>query len=215
MTISKDSGWGGPGTISADDPVANNNRELRALIEAWKLTDLPLERVGLLGGDLWRTCGSPPGGVERLLTEALEVPIDIVEARLVGFEPLDGPPVEGVHTTWFAAHMVLRRSWWFGPLLAAMNAEFYDTWDVGGRTHPNDGRVDVYDVSMRLSERWQAWKRLPSGQHEPHPRIEVRRVKQTSLEFERPLDVHLDGDEVGRATGVELVVLPDALTVVV
>ncbi len=215
MTISKGSTWGVPGTISPDDPVANNNRELRALVEASKLTGLALERVGLLGGDLWRTCGSPKGGVERLRTEALEVPIDIVEARLAGYRPLEGQPVEGIHTTWFAAHMVLRRSWWFGPLIGAMNAEFYDTWDVGSRTHPNDGRVDVYDISMGLTERWQAWKRLPTGRHEPHPRIKVRRVKHVELEFERPLDVHIDGDEVGQATAVELVVLPDALTVVV
>ena len=41
MTISKGSSWGGPGTISPDDPVAGSDRELRALVEASKRTGRP------------------------------------------------------------------------------------------------------------------------------------------------------------------------------
>lgn len=203
MTIEKGSAWGHQGVLAEGAPVCGSDAELRALVvEAMQSGSLP-EQVGLTGGDLWRTCGSPDGGIDRLRSQALVAPIDIVEAS---FDD---------ETTWFVAHLVARRSWWFGRVVAAMNAEFLGNWDVGTRTHPNDGRVDIYDTSLDLVQRWMAWRRLPTGRHVPHPDISVRRLRKATIELHKPADIYLDGEKVGRTDRVDLTVHPDALTVVV
>ena len=49
--------------------------------------------------------------------------------------------------------------------------------DVAPRAHPNDGRFDVVEVSaaMPARARLQAWRRLATGTHVPHPDITTRR----------------------------------------
>lgn len=204
MTIEKGSAWGHQGVLGEGSPVCSTDAELRDLVVRALSSggDVP-DQVGLTGGDLWRTCGSPGGGLDRLHTQALVAPIDVVQVSFDG------------SVTWFVAHMVLRRSWWFGRVVGAMNAEFLGDWDVGTRTHPNDGRVDVYDVRMDAVQRWRAWRRLPTGRHVPHPGISVRRVKSIDIELDRAADLYLDGEPVARTRRVGLTVLPDALTVVV
>ena len=55
--------------------------------------------------------------------------------------------------TWGVAHVVVRRQWWRGEIVMAMNAQFYGRYDVAPRGHPNDGKVDVVrvDPSMRCA----------------------------------------------------------------
>jgi diacylglycerol kinase family enzyme len=116
---------------------------------------------------------------------------------------------------WFVAHLVARRSWWHGRVVAAMNAEFVGAWDLAPRSHPNDGRLDVLDADLGLRDRWKAWRRLPTGAHVPHPAIRVERSKAVQLDLVPPLDVWLDGVSLGTAHHLSIRVEPDALTVVV
>jgi diacylglycerol kinase family enzyme len=87
-------------------------------------------------------------------------------------------------------------------------------WDVAPRSHPNDGRLDVYDVSpsMPLRDRVAARRRLASGTHVPHPAIDVQRVAAVQVEFDRPTPVWLDGVRVGEGRRLSIRVEPDALT---
>ena len=116
---------------------------------------------------------------------------------------------------WFVAHLVARRGWLRGPIVALMNAQFLGEWDVAPRAHPGDGKLDRLSVSMHLSERLQARPRLPSGTHVPHPRIAVAQVAHTQLEFEKPTPVRLDGERIGEARSLTIRVEPAALRVVV
>lgn len=109
------------------------------------------------------------------------------------------------------AHVVGRRGWWRGPVLAVMNADHVGSWNVAPRAHPNDGKADAVEVdaSMSLRHRWQARGRLPQGTHVPHPAITVRTLTESAWTFRRPADVWIDGEPHGRAQRIAVRVLPD------
>lgn len=205
MAVRKGEAWGEPGPLPADGVVVRSDAEARAVISAARRAGEPPPPLGLLGGDLCRTVGGR--GDERRLhgPDAVRLPVDLGEALVDG----------RIH--WFVAHLVARRSWWRGPLLAAMNAQWLGDWDVAPRAHPGDGRLEVVEVdpSMGPGERWKARRRLPSGAHLPHPAITTGRATALQRHLEPPLDVHLDGEPVGRARDLSVRVEPDALLVVV
>jgi diacylglycerol kinase family enzyme len=116
---------------------------------------------------------------------------------------------------WFVAHLVVRRPWWRGRVVVAMNAQFLGPWDVAPRGHPNDGRVEVLDGQLPLGERWRVRSRLPTGTHLPHPGIRERHLSAVQIELEAPTPVFLDGIRMGPARALSIRVEPDALTCIV
>jgi diacylglycerol kinase family enzyme len=126
----------------------------------------------------------------------------------LGIIELDGESVP------FVSHVVARRSWWSGELLAVMNAELLGRWDVAPRGHPNDGRLDVvHAVGLSLADRWKAWRRLPTGTHVPHPGIRVERTAATVVHLARRMPVRVDGVAVGDHSDITVRLEPDALTI--
>jgi diacylglycerol kinase family enzyme len=203
MTIGKGEAWGTPGSLPEGGVVVHADAEARTVVEAARRAGAPLPVLGLLGGDLCRTVGGA-GDADRLRsTEAHRLPVDL------GAVVIDGRP------HWFVAHLVVRRSWWWGPILAAMNAQFHGVWDVAPRSHPNDGLLDTFEVTMSTGERLKARSRLASGSHLPHPGIRQRRVDAVHWDVPPGATVYLDGVPVGRARTLDIRVEPDALTCVV
>lgn len=188
MTISKGAPWGEP--FGGDTPpVARTDADVARLVAAGHL------RVALAGGDLHRTVG----GAGRFATIA---PIDLGYALVDGVEHC------------FAAHLVARRRWWPGRIVAVMNAEFIGDRDVAPRSHPNDGRLDVLDATLSFADRWKAYRRLRTGLHVPHPRIDERRVKELTVSFAAPIPVWIDGTNIGEATEIVVRCEPDKIEVV-
>lgn len=205
MTIRKGEAWGEAGGLPSDGVVVRSDAEARAVVTAARREGEPLPPLGLLGGDLCRTLGGR-GDVARLRSEgAVRVPVDLGSVL-----------VDGVQH-WFVAHLVARRSWWRGRIVAAMNAEFVGTWDVAPRAHPNDGVLDVLDVSpsFPLLDRLRARGRLPTGAHLPHPAVSVSRRPAVQIDLDRPTPVRLDGEVVGEARRLSVRLEPDALICVV
>ncbi len=205
MTTARGRPWGAPGGLPDDGAVVRSDAEARAVVERARRAGEPPPALGLLGGDLARTVGAS-GDLERMLSgEAMRLPADL------GAVLLDG------RLHWFVAHLVARRSWWRGRVVAVMNAQFLGSWDVAPRSHPGDGRLDVVDVasSLALGDRWKARRRLPQGTYLPHPAISVERVTAWQATFDPPLPVWLDGDAVGEVHHVSVRVEPDALQLVV
>lgn len=203
MTIRKGEMWGAPDPLPRHGVLARSDREARQLVTAAKRAGEPIPPLGLLGGDLCRTLGGT-GDEERLRSaEAMTLPVDL------GAVLVDG------RLHWFVAHLVAKRSWWFGRVVVAMNAQYIGGWDVAPKSHPNDGRLDVLDGSPALGQRLMARRRLPAGTHVPHPGIVERRVASVQLDFARPTPIELDGEPIGRARTLTLRVEPDALTCVV
>lgn len=190
MTIKKGEDWGE--IVAVPDDLADVTTDA-ALAAHLDRRDGHLVR--LRGGDLWTSVGgSAPGAAVRRL------PIDVLRVET------------DAGTLIAVAHVVARRSWWRGPLLAVMNVDRLGRWDVAPRAHPNDGRADVVEVdaSMGVRARWQASRRLPSGTHVPHPQIHVRRIAAEAWSFERPRRLWVDGVDRGPTRSLHVSVEPDA-----
>lgn len=205
MTIRKGEAWGQAGSLPPGGVVVRSDAEARTVVAAARRAGEPVPALGLLGGDLCRTLGGR-GDEDRIRSGAgVRLPVDLGSVL-----------VDGVHH-WFVAHLVVRRSWWRGRIVAAMNAEFVGPWDVAPRAHPNDGLLDVVDVapSMGLVDRLKARSRLAAGGHVPHPAITTTRRAAVQLDVDRPTPVWLDGERVADARHLSVRLEPDALLCVV
>lgn len=203
MTVRKGEAWGEAGGLGPDGVTVDDDAQAREVIEAARRASAPIPPIGLLGGDLCRTLGGR-GEIGRLRSaDAHTFPVDL------GSVLVDG------RQHWFVAHLVARRSWWHGRVVAVMNAQWLGRWDVAPRGHPGDGRFEIFDGNLPLRDRLAARRRLPTGTHVPHPAIRSSQDDAGQLHFDRPLNVWLDGANVGRATDVVFRVEPDALRVVV
>jgi hypothetical protein len=207
VTIRKGEPWGSVVVPGPGMQMVRSDAELRTLVIEGRASGRPLPVVGLLGGDLMRTLGGT-GDPERMRgSEPVpHLPIDVV--RLA---------TDDDRETVFVAHLVARRSWWRGPITAAMNAEFHGRWDVAPRSHPNDGRIDLVTVSPELGpqQRWLARPRLLLGTHVPHPLITIRQHDRARVDLGSRRRLWVDGQRWGSARIVELTVEPDALIVCV
>jgi diacylglycerol kinase family enzyme len=113
------------------------------------------------------------------------------------------------------AHVVLRRSWWRGRIVALMNADHIGTWNLAPRAHPNDGRFDIVEVApaMSVRHRIQAFRRLPNGNHVPHPAITTSAVAAATWAFDPPMKLWIDGVRCGTVRHLEAHIEPDAFAI--
>lgn len=198
MPIGKGDPYGEPGELPAGGVIVRSDAEAGAALRQARRDRRPLPALGLLGGDLWRTLGGA-GGTEL---QGVRFTVDLGEALLDGRLHL------------FVAHLVARTRLWTRALVA-MNAQYVGDWDLGPRSHPNDGLLDTYDVHLARNQLLPVRARLRLGTHLPHPGIKERRTAALQVELEKPLPVRLDGAGAGKARVISVRVEPDALTVVI
>lgn len=198
MTLRPGQAWGSEGPLPEGAVVVDSDAAARTALEAARRERRPFPPLGLRGGDLCRTLGGR-GALTTVVT------CDLGEALVDGRVRL------------FVAHVVVRgRTLWRGSAVAVLNAQYLGRWDVAPRAHPGDGKLDVVEVaaSMRVAERWKAWRRLPSGTHVPHPAITARQASAVQLDVEGRRVV-VDGELLAPAAALSIRVEPSALTVVV
>jgi hypothetical protein len=181
----------------------SSDRAAREAVTRARRAGTPVPMLGLLGGDLCRTLGGRGDRARLHGPDAMRLPVDL------GSVLIDG------RQHWFVAHLIARRSWWRGPVVAVMNAQWLGRWNVAPRGHPDDAMLDVLEGDPSLDDRLKARRRLPLGTHVPHPDIAQRRVGALQLSFERPTPIWLDGERVATARTLSIRVEPDALTCVV
>jgi hypothetical protein len=205
MTIEKGRAWGSAAPLPPDGVVVSSDAEARRVVTDARARRVPLPVLGLAGGDLYRTLGGSGGQSDpaRLRSSAaMTFQVDLGEVLVDG----------RIHL--FVAHLVTHTRLWRRAFVA-MNAQWRGEWDLGPKSHPNDGLLDVYQARLPLGDLWKVRARLPSGTHLPHPGITQRRVAAAQVEFDRPQRIALDGVPIGRGRTLAIRVEPDALTVVV
>lgn len=218
MTIRKGEAWGRPGPLASGAPVFDDDRSAaRHVAEHLEVLGSPgaaLE-LGLVGGDLHRTLGSPRHGPADLLgPAAMRFPVDVAVVRSDS-----GDDVAVAHVVASQHRNLLNGQprWFAGRTVAIMNAEFVDGLDLSPRGHPDDGRLDVTDGALPAAQRRAGRQRARSGTHVPHPGLRERRVRHLDVEIPSgsPLHIWLDGEHIGRSSTLSVRCVPDALTVVV
>lgn len=194
MTIRKGQDWGTEVDRPADLVVTDSDAALATALVAHPTDSRP---VTVTSGDLFRTLGAR--AVDPTMRRMRRLTLDLLDVRIDGVQ----------HVA--VAHVVARRRWWRGRVVAVCNAQFHGTWDVAPRSHPNDGRAEVIEVdpAMTVRERWQAWRRLPTGTHLPHPRLRSTRTAGSTWHFDPALDVYVDGRRHRRVRELAVTVRPD------
>lgn len=205
MPIAKGEDWGTVGQLPDAAPIFAVDATLSRAVEYAAVRDLEPLVCGLTGGDLWRTLGAPPGGEARLREgPATQVTVD------VGWLRFDDQELEHA----FVAHCIARTRFW-GEVVAVMNAEWLEEWDVAPKSHPGDGWLDVTEATLSWAERQKVRDRLPTGTHLPHPELTTSRVREGAYEFERPRPLYLDRVPFSKVSRLEVRVEPASLTVLV
>ncbi len=139
------------------------------------------------------------------------------EGNKVGLYPVDlglfvGDDGESMP---FVAHAVAKQRLWSGEFTAIMNTGWHGVMNLTPKAHLNDGLLDVLQGSLPLRQRLQAKKRAQSGTHLPHPSLQYKRCKETSIALKKTTTVYLDNEQVGRFSSIGVRVIPDTLLLVV
>ena len=95
-----------------------------------------------------------------------------------------------------------------------MNSEWWGSWLVAPRAHPNDGRLDLVEGDLPIRQRLLIRRRVLTGDHLPNSALKVGRIAELKREFVRPMRVIIDGVEEDRCRHLSLQVLPDALSII-
>lgn len=239
MTIRKGTSWGEPGELDPGAPTAADDSSLveAALAAGWSEhpgNDGATTQVGITGGDLHRSLGSPRHTERELRAgEGMRLPVDLGAVELLDPAPgaadaqapsRGGPPA----THYFCAHLVcialsgiraragrkLRRHLFAQHTILVMNVPFMGDDNIAPRAHPNDGALDLIEGRLPRWDRIRALRRLPTGTHVPHPELAQRRVRSAELGTGEPLQVFADGRLLGTASRLRVRCVPDALVVV-
>ena len=197
MTIRRGQPWGETVPPPDDLVTVTSDADLARLVEAGERRP-----IRIVGGDLLASLGGAAAD-----GQVRELPLDIIEGRADGEEFIA------------VAHVVARSpgrtGWWRGPIVAVANVDHLGRWDLAPRAHPNDGLLDVVEVdtAMSVRARWQAWRRLPTGTHVPHPSIRTTRTTAASWDLDHPTALWVDGVERGRVRSLAVTVRPDHVIV--
>lgn len=203
MPIRKGEDWGSDGPLPDDAVEIRSDAEAGAIVAEAMRSGVVPPPLALLGGDLARAVGSTGDPARLARGTVRHLPLDVGEVDVDG------------QRRWFVAHLVARRRLWHGRFVAVMNTEYLGSWKLAPRAHPGDGLLDVLDGRLGADDRLKARRRVLTGDHLPHPGIEVRRVASVELDLGRPTTIHLDGDVSVRGRVLSVRVLPDAVVGIV
>lgn len=212
MTLRRGEDWGERGPLDTDAAVVSSDSELVAAVAVGLTTDPHPPEVGLLGGDLHRTLGSPRHTPEELHEgHGMRFPVDVCAVELL-------EETGSERSLYFCAHLVAtqgRGALFAGRTLVAMNAAFRGEENLAPQAHPGDGLLDTIEGSLGFSDRIRARRRFVTGTHLPHPSLATGRVTEAEFEFGSPARIVLDGRNAVHACAFRIRCLPDAVTVVV
>ena len=209
MTIRKGEQWGEPCSAPIGLPEFATERDLGFHVRG----NGSIPEAILKSGTLIQALGIAAPTPDR---ERIKVLIDLIK---VAYTDLDGRDRDDIAV---GSVLIGRRSW-SGDLCIVSNCCYLGTRELLSKSHPNDGVMDVLTVSslMPFMQRLQAWRRIPTSSHLPHPDISTKQIERFSWPLEgneSPLKrarLVIDGEALGLVKSVRMQVIPDAITLYV
>jgi hypothetical protein len=200
--INPGSTYGIPSELPADAVEVSSDHEAASILSTARSTGNPPPQLILRGGDLYRTLGGNASAQpEGNMQPKIMVPVDL------GIVCFDG------HEYIFVAHAVFRSTLWQGRFEVLMNAQWCGDLDLGPRSHPGDGLLDITSGSLALRQRLQVSRRARSGSHLPHPSLSARRASSHEVETGHRTAMFLDGVRITTCGQASVHVEPDAFVV--
>jgi hypothetical protein len=95
------------------------------------------------------------------------------------------------------------------------NGQFLRGLDVVPRGHPGDGRFEVQVYALRAGSRDKMRRRLPLGEHLPHPDIHQVSGRVVTARFGAPQPLEIDGRSRSPRPEITVRVVPEALVLLV
>lgn len=194
MTIKKGEEWGERISVPHDFHIAEDDADLASYE--------PNEIIALRRGDMHRALGQPtiPGSTP----ECTSVHVDALLCRIT---MRDGSISER-----YAASSVSFGTWWSGEYVIVSNSGFFQGLNIAPRSHPNDGIVELFTISIAMSwrQRFLARRRARTGTHIPHPNLSIQRVQHHSTaRTDRRQRLSLDGRAVADWERIDIEVAAD------
>lgn len=183
--ISPGSDYGVPMDPPTDAVEVFTDHEAARRLSAARSSGVDPPALILRGGDLFRTLGGTrnhPGDPNP--RQMVRVPVDLGVVFSNGEEHL------------FVAHAIFRTRLWQGRFEVVMNAQWCGAYDLGPRSHPADGLLDITVGTLGLRQLAAARARARSGSHLPHPALRTSRSASHVVDTGHRTSMYLDGVRV-------------------
>lgn len=195
MTIRRGEDWGRP--VTAPDPilVVSSDAEISE-----RQRD---EVMTVNAGDTWLALGRPSGPEPG--QECRELGLDALEVTIA--RP-DGSSLRLLAASTVEAGKWFRR----GAYVAVLNNGFCRGLNLTPRSHPNDGRLEVFllESGTPVLQRIMMRRRARSGSHLPHPGVTISSSEGFSyVRSGQRQRLTLDGHDIGAWTSFSVHCVPD------
>jgi len=205
MTIRKNQDWGVTVARPESLIICENDAAASQLATESFLQQKPIPAIAITRSNLSRALGAKGADVNSQNMQA--TPFDLIEITFAD----DSKTEQKVLALGYG---LLRKSWWRGEIVAAMNTSFIGDWDCAPRSHPNDGKFDLLTVTseMKPTQRLIASRRLRLGTHLPHPQISVKQLTSFEADCSAKPNLYIDNRKFLSVKQCKFRLLPDALT---
>ena len=205
MTIRKNEDWGVTVARPENLVICETDAAASQLATNYFLQQKPIPAIAITRSNLSRALGTKGADIDSQNMQA--TPFDLIEITFAD-DSKTGQRVLAL------GYGVLRKSWWSGEIVAAMNTSFIGDWDCAPRSHPNDGKFDLLTVKsqMKPTQRLIASRRLRLGTHLPHPQISVKQLTSFEADCSAEPNLYVDNRKFVCVNQCKFRLLPDALT---
>ena len=205
MTIRKHENWGATVARPENLVICETDEAASRLATDFYLQHKAIPAIAITRSNLSRALGTK--GADSKSKNMQATPFDLIEVTFVDVSKIEQKVLA-------LGYGLLRKSWWRGEIIAAMNTSFIGDWDCAPRSHPNDGKFDLLTVNseMKPSQRLIASRRLKLGTHVPHPQIFVKQLTSFEADCSANPNLYIDNRKFSSVNQCKFRLLPDALT---
>ena len=205
MTIRKNENWGATAARPENLVICETDEAASQLATDFYLQQKSIPPIAITRSNLSRALGTK--GADAKSQNMQATPFDLIEVTFVDASKTQQKVLA-------LGYGLLRKSWWRGDIVAAMNTSFIGDWDCAPRSHPNDGKFDLLTVKseMKPTQRLIASRRLRLGTHLPHPQISVKQLTSFEADCSAEPNLYVDNRKFVCVNQCKFRLLPDALT---